>query len=254
MPEGYPERGTGFEAVIPPPNHGLETGATTRDNRRMSTMFTIGLIACAALGMTSASAVAPDNVPEGFATAPADAIDIARAPAPLFRCPIYDGAADPTVVYVEKEKAWYLFYTQRRANVVVQGVGWCYGSQIGIAKSIDAGRTWEYQGVCLGLGRGKQAETFWAPHVFVHDGTMHMIVTYIPRIGGNGKWGGKGSLVHYASIDGEHWTDQGVIDVGSDNVIDPAVILRPDGKWLLIFRDDNAKVRTAQCVSDDLKT
>lgn len=40
------------------------------------------------------------------------------AKAPLFRDPIHDGAADPMVIYNEQEKAWYMFYTNRRANVL----------------------------------------------------------------------------------------------------------------------------------------
>jgi hypothetical protein len=219
----------------------------------MSISFIMALSSAVLLSFTSL-AIAQEYQPEGFAIAPAGAFDIANAPAPLYRDPIFDGAADPTIVYSEKDRTWTMFYTQRRANVPQAGVGWCYGSQIGIAKSTDDGRNWEYSGVCLGLGRGKQAETFWAPHVFLHDGVWHMVVTYIPRIGGNGNWGGKGQLAHYTSVDGEHWKDEGLIDCGSDNVIDPAVIKLKDGKWLLVFRDDNAGVKTAKCVSEDLKT
>lgn len=38
------------------------------------------------------------------------------ASAPLFRCPVFDGAADPTVIYNQNEKSWWMLYTQRRAN------------------------------------------------------------------------------------------------------------------------------------------
>lgn len=219
----------------------------------MSMSFLLAASAVVLLGVSSL-AMADAYQPEGFTIAPAGSFDIAHAPAPLYRDPIFDGAADPTVLYNAKENAWYMYYTQRRANVPQAGVDWCYGSKIGIAKSTDAGRSWEYFGVCLGIERGRQAETFWAPHVFSHDGVIHMVVTYIPRIGGNGNWGGKGQLAHYTSVDGEHWKDEGLIDCGSDNVIDPAVIKLKDGKWLLVFRDDNAGVKTAKCVSDDLKT
>ncbi len=40
-----------------------------------------------------------------------------EVPAPLFRDPIYDGAADPTVIWNRAEGAWWLLYTARRANV-----------------------------------------------------------------------------------------------------------------------------------------
>ena len=43
--------------------------------------------------------------------------DIEHAPAPLFRCPIYDGPTDPTLEWNEERQEWWMFYTQRRANV-----------------------------------------------------------------------------------------------------------------------------------------
>ncbi|MEO0531204.1 MAG: hypothetical protein AAF266_11620, partial [Planctomycetota bacterium] len=60
----------------------------------------------------------------GYAVAPAGALDVENAPAPLFRCPITDGAADPSVVWLAEEEAWLVYYTARRANLPVQGVGW----------------------------------------------------------------------------------------------------------------------------------
>eukprot|EP01035_Chromulina_nebulosa_P068439 gene68439-93782_t len=59
------------------------------------------------------------------------------APAPLFRCPIYDGAADPTVIYNKEKKEWCMFYTQRKANVQGPNVAYCYGVTIGLAISKD---------------------------------------------------------------------------------------------------------------------
>ena len=38
------------------------------------------------------------------------------APAPLFRDPIHDGAADPTLVWNRAEKCWWMLYTNRRAD------------------------------------------------------------------------------------------------------------------------------------------
>lgn len=63
------------------------------------------------------------------------------AKAPLFRDPIHDGAADPMVIYNEQEKAWYMFYTNRRANVPTQGTNWCYGTRIGVQSARITGRT-----------------------------------------------------------------------------------------------------------------
>ena len=40
----------------------------------------------------------------------------AIADKPLFRDPVFDGAADPVVVWNPKIKKWWMFYTNRRAN------------------------------------------------------------------------------------------------------------------------------------------
>ena len=68
------------------------------------------------------------------------------APAPLFRDPIYDGAADPCAIWNRQERAWWIVYTSRRANVDVPGVAYCHGTDIGIASSSDGGRSWRYRG------------------------------------------------------------------------------------------------------------
>lgn len=65
--------------------------------------------------------------------------------APLFRDPIHDGAADPTVVQNRETGQWWMFYTQRRATVEGPGVAWVHGSAIGVAVS-DTGEHWEYRG------------------------------------------------------------------------------------------------------------
>ena len=36
-------------------------------------------------------------------------------PAPLYRDPVFDGAADPSLIWNDKERAWWVFYTNRRA-------------------------------------------------------------------------------------------------------------------------------------------
>ncbi|MBO5649779.1 MAG: glycosyl hydrolase, partial [Clostridia bacterium] len=58
-------------------------------------------------------------------------------PAPLYRDPIYDGAADPMVIRRESDGMFYMFYTQRRANQQVTGVSFAYGCAIGVAESAD---------------------------------------------------------------------------------------------------------------------
>ncbi|WP_235991695.1 hypothetical protein [Metabacillus schmidteae] len=53
--------------------------------------------------------------------------------APLFRDPIFDGAADPTIIWNEEEKEWWMIYTNRRATVHCEGVAWVHGTDLGIA-------------------------------------------------------------------------------------------------------------------------
>ena len=190
----------------------------------------------------------------GYARAPEGAFEIKRAPAPLYRDPIFDGAADPSVVYEPSDGSWLIYYTQRRANVPCPGVSWCFGCKIGIARSTDKGRHWFYVGTAKGLARGSDLDTFWAPHVFKNGSVYHMFVTRINGISTHWGTGSKPSLLHYTSDDGLNWHFSDVVNTGSDNIIDAAVARLPDRRWLLVFRDDNAGTRTALCVSTDLKT
>jgi predicted GH43/DUF377 family glycosyl hydrolase len=188
----------------------------------------------------------------GFARAPEGALDIAKAPAPLFCDPVFNGAADPSVVWNAREKAWYIFYTQRRANLeLTNGESWYMGTKIGIAKSADQGRTWSYIGTAQGMSRGLKEETFWAPHVFEDKGTYHMFVTYIPKVVKAAK--GQPVICHYTSRDMITWEYSDTVDVKSDDIIDPAVVKLRDGRWLMVFRDCKRQNRTAKVVSTDLK-
>ena len=64
------------------------------------------------------------------------------APKPLFRDPVYDGAADPVLCWNKAEKKWFMFYTNRRAKLAkARGVDWVHGTHIGIAESSDGGIT-----------------------------------------------------------------------------------------------------------------
>ena len=62
-------------------------------------------------------------------------------PAPLYRDPIWDGAADPMVIRKEENGKYHMFYTQRRAMQQVEGVSYCYGSAGTEVKFIAADRT-----------------------------------------------------------------------------------------------------------------
>jgi hypothetical protein len=90
------------------------------------------------------------------------------APKPLFRDPVYDGAADPVVVWNASQARWWMFYTNRRANVPwLSGVAWVHGCKIGIAESAD-GANWTYVGTAeidLPADIGGTEPTLWAPDI-----------------------------------------------------------------------------------------
>ena len=110
----------------------------------------------------------------------------ALAPKPLFRDPVFDGAADPTIVYSRAEKKWLMFYTNRRANVPgLTAVTWVHGTPIGIAESPDGAR-WTYRGTVDFPqdipGTDVETPTYWAPCVLEHEGVYHMFVTIVPGV------------------------------------------------------------------------
>ena len=162
--------------------------------------------------------------------------DIASAPAPLFRDPIYDGAADPSIIWNEETEEWWIFYTQRRASTPSQGVSWAYGTAIGIAVSADNGKTWYYKGHSQGLDFEDGQLTFWAPEVLQANGEYHMFVTFIRGI--YHAWGGERHIIHLTSPDLYNWTFQTQLELSSDRVIDPGVIQLEDGSWRLWYKDE----------------
>lgn len=180
----------------------------------------------------------------------AQVIEIDQVPAPLFRDPIFDGAADPSAIWNEETQEWWIFYTQRRANVPSQGVAYCYGSQIGIAVSSDSGRSWHYKGICQGLDIEAGSLTYWAPEVVKGDSLYHMYVTLIRGIYHD--WGGKRNIVHLTSPDLFQWNFESQLVLTSDRVIDPGVMLLANGKWRLWYKDEAAGSVTKAAESDDL--
>lgn len=173
-------------------------------------------------------------------------------PAPLFRDPIFDGAADPTVIYNPHEGAWWIFYTNRRTTTPVEvGLTWLFGSDIGVASSSDGGTTWSYRGTVDGLafewGRG----TYWAPEVIEHDGTFHMFVSYIRGIPAAGALPDM-QIHHYTSPDLVRWTHRGAVGLPSDRVIDACVSPRPAGGWRMWFKDEVTGSSTWSVDSSDL--
>lgn len=174
-----------------------------------------------------------------------------EAPAPLFRDPVTDGAADPVVVWNRIDKTWWMLYTQRRANQETADVAYCHGNSIGIAESDDNGRTWVYRGT-LELDFEKGHNTFWAPDVVYHDGKYHLFVAYIRGV--RNHWGGQARIVHYTSENLWDWTFEGIPSLTSDRVIDATLIRKPDGNWRMWYKDEEAGSVTMMAESNDLKT
>ena len=164
-----------------------------------------------------------------------------KAPAPMYRDPITDGAADPVVFYNHVEKCWWMLYTQRRVEEQTADVSYCYGNRIGIAQSDDNGASWYYRGT-LDLEFERGHNTFWAPEIIYHKGVYHLFVAYIKGV--RTSWGGGKSLIHYTSKNLWDWKYRGKLEVGSNSAIDITVFRKPDGNWRAWYKDENAGSNT----------
>ncbi len=163
------------------------------------------------------------------------------APQPLYRDPIYDGAADPVVVWNPTTESWWMFYTNRRAKVPgLSGVAWVHGTPIGIAESRDRGLSWHRVGdAVIDLpGDVEGAEpTYWAPEVITGpDGRHHMYLTVVPGIFED--WRHPRNIVHLTSPDLLHWTYTSTLQLASDRVIDAGVAQLPDGTWRMWYNNE----------------
>lgn len=173
-------------------------------------------------------------------------------PSPLYRDPIYDGAADPMVIRKEADGLYYIFYTQRRANQPVEGVSFAYGTAIGVAES-DNGRDWHYRGT-LDLDFEFGHNTFWAPEIVYcpEENLYHLFVTYIRGI--YTRWEGVATLEHYTSPDLFRWARVGSLSFGSSRIIDPAIYRLPNGTWRMWYKDERQHSYTCYADSHDLYT
>ena len=175
---------------------------------------------------------------------------IHKADAPLYRDPIYDGAADPVIVWNRQEKSWWMLYTQRRANVDGPDVSYCYGSDIGIAASSDNGKSWVYRGA-LKLEFEKGRNTFWAPDVVYFNNAYHMFVAYIQGV--HSHWGGSARMAHYTSANLWDWKFEGFVTLSSEKVIDASLFQMPDKTWRMWYKDETKGSATMIAESKDLK-
>jgi hypothetical protein len=176
---------------------------------------------------------------------------------PLYRDPVYDGAADPTLIWNPLVRCWWMFYTDRRANVPdLSGVSWVHGTPIGIAESADGGAHWKFVGMAqieLPPEYGGTNVTEWAPDVTrAPDGTWQMFLTVVPGIFED--WNHPRDIVQLTSTDMIHWKNPRKLSLSSDRVIDPGILHMPDGTWRLWYNNERTGKSIDYADSPDLAT
>ncbi|MGH8855461.1 MAG: hypothetical protein ACREWI_14445 [Telluria sp.] len=174
---------------------------------------------------------------------------------PLFRDPVFDGAADPVVVRNAARGTWWMFYTNRRATVGdLPGVAWVHGTKIGIAESRDDGASWSYIGTAdieLPAALGGSASTHWAPDVVrADDGTYHMFLTVVPGVFTD--WNHARRIVHLTSTDLRSWRNARDIPLASDRIIDAGVARMPGGGWRMWYNNERDRKAIYYADSPDL--
>jgi beta-xylosidase len=203
-------------------------------------------------------ALAPAVAAESAATAAVASSGVV-APQPLYRDPVFDGAADPVVIWNPHVGKWWMFYTNRRANVPgLSGVAWVHGTPIGIAESSDGGATWKRVGdAAIDLPAAVRGEgptpTYWAPDVITApDGTHHMFLTVVPGVFEN--WQHPRTLVHLTSTDLRTWANAAPLTLASDRVIDACVYPLPTGGWRMWYNNERDRKSIYYADSPDLAT
>ncbi len=172
------------------------------------------------------------------------------APKPLYRDPVYDGAADVSLVYDRAGKVWKMFYTNRRAILThddPKDVSWVHGTAIGVATSKN-GAHWTYQDTA-NIPAECTGATLWAPELYEEAGTYHMWLTVVPGVFKN--WQGNRKIVHLTSPDLKNWTCGDTLNVGSDRIIDASVMKLKTG-YRIWFKDERKGSRLFAADSSDL--
>lgn len=179
------------------------------------------------------------------------------APKPVFRDPIYDGAADPIVIWNPLVSKWWMYYTNRRANRTdLPGVSWVHGTPIGIAESVD-GANWKYFGTAefpdLPAESGGKDATLWAPDIVQgDDGKWHMFLSIVPGI--SNKWGLPGFISHLTSTDMRVWKYESQLSQLGVRVIDSDILRMQDGTWRMYYKDQRNYSHIDVTESKDLYT
>ncbi len=157
------------------------------------------------------------------------------APKPLYNDPVYQGAADPVILYNTKAKKWWMFYTNRRASITDSTVAWVHGTKIGIAESKD-GRIWTYKDTANINYRPDSGYTFWAPEIIADKDIYHMYLTYVPGTFTN--WNHPRVIIHLTSKDLINWNYASTLKLVNEKVIDAAVYKVNDSLWRLWYNNE----------------
>lgn len=171
---------------------------------------------------------------------------------PLFRDTVYDGAADPSVIYNKETKSWYMFYTNRRVTEInnsIKDVRWVHGTPIGIAESKDNGASWKYIGEAS-INYGNDSTTFWAPEVIWNNSIYHMYLTIVPGIFTN--WKHPRRIVHLTSTNLLDWKYESTLPLATDKVIDACIINIDKDNWRLWYNNEKDKKSIYYADSKDL--
>ena len=207
---------------------------------------------CFALLATANQAMGQKAAAAAKATAAAAKTAARPAPKPLFRDPIFDGAADPVIIWNKQAKKWWMFYTNRRAtDTTARGVTWVHGTRIGIAESSDGGTTWRYRDTANIAYRPDPGYTHWAPDIVEDKGTYHMFLTYVP--GTFTDWNHPRVIVQLSSSDLLNWKYVQTLPLVTDKVIDASVFRLPDGTWRLWYNNERDHKSIYYADSPDLR-
>ncbi len=170
---------------------------------------------------------------------------------PIYVDPVYDGAADPVVIWNRTEKKWFMFYTNRRAKTDDSlGVRWVHGTRIGIAESSDGGATWKYRDTANINYRPVAEYTHWAPEIVEQNGLYHMYLTYVPGIFND--WNHPRNIIHLTSTNLLNWKYESTLPLATDKVIDPCVLQLPNGDWRMWYNNERAGKSIFYADSKDL--